>query len=51
MNVYIKPECHAEIMFHVNKSQVEVSALGRVEKTSCGSLVITKVYLLDQEVA
>ena len=49
MNVYIKPECHAEIMFHVNKSQVEVSGLGRIEKTSCGSLVVTKVYLLDQE--
>lgn len=47
--VYIKPEVHAEIMYHVHKSDVEVSGLGRVERTSTGALVVTKVYLLEQE--
>jgi proteasome lid subunit RPN8/RPN11 len=49
MKVYITPICHAQIMYYVNKSSVEISGLGRIEKASDGSMVVTKVYLLDQE--
>lgn len=49
MKVYISPECRAEIMHYVNKSPIEVSGLGRVQKTTNGDLMVTKVYLLEQE--
>lgn len=49
MKIYILPEVHSQIMYFVNKSNVEISGLGRVEKTSSGDLVVTKAYLLKQE--
>jgi len=49
MILYIPPHIHAEIMFHVHKSDVEISGLGRVTRTSAGNLQVTKVYLLEQE--
>ena len=49
MKVHILPEAHAQIMYYVNKSSVEISGLGRIEKDSQGNMVVTKVYLLDQE--
>lgn len=49
MKLHIPPQIHAEIMYHVNKSSVEVSGLGRVKRTTHGNLIVTKVYLLDQE--
>lgn len=49
MKVYILPECKAEIMHYVDKATGEVSGLGRVQKTTNGDLMVTKVYLLDQE--
>lgn len=49
MKVYILPEVHAQIMYYVNKSPVEISGLGRIEKASDGSLVVTKAYLIEQE--
>lgn len=49
MKVHILPEVHAQIMYYVNKSNVEISGLGRIEKSSDGSMVVTKIYLLEQE--
>lgn len=49
MKVYILPEVHAEIMYYVRKSSIEISGLGRVEKDSEGNMCVTKVYLLKQE--
>ena len=49
MKVYITPQCHAEIMHYVHKSNVEISGLGRIQKNSTGDMVVTKVYLLEQE--
>lgn len=49
MKVYIKPECYAEIQHYVAKSSVEISGLGRIQKASDGSMVVTSVYLLKQE--
>lgn len=49
MKVYILPEVHAQIMFFVEKSNIEISGLGRIEKDSLGNMAVTKVYLLKQE--
>lgn len=48
MKVKILPEVHAQIMYYVHKSSVEISGLGRIEKSSDGTMVVTKVYLLEQ---
>ncbi len=47
--IYIKPEVYTEIMYHVRKSDIEVSGVGRIERTGDGTLCVTKVYLLKQE--
>jgi hypothetical protein len=47
--VRITPKAHAEIMHYVHKASGEVSGLGRIERASDGTMVVTKVYLLDQE--
>jgi hypothetical protein len=49
MKVYITPECRAQIMFYVNNTDIEISGLGRIQRDSLGNMVVTKVYLLDQE--
>lgn len=49
MRVYITPQVHAEIMYYVNKSHIEISGLGRIQKTTNGDMVVTKIYLLKQE--
>ena len=49
MILYIPPKIHAEIMFHVHKSDIEVSGLGRVQRTSDGNLIVSSLYLLPQE--
>jgi proteasome lid subunit RPN8/RPN11 len=45
----LTPEVHAEIMFHVHKTNIEVSGLGRIQRDTNGDMVVTKVYLLEQE--
>lgn len=49
MKVRILPECYNEIMYYVNKSNVEISGMGKVELLEDGSMCVTKIYLLDQE--
>lgn len=49
MKVYIPAHIHAEIMYFVNKSNIEISGLGRLTKLKDGSFMVSKVYLLKQE--
>lgn len=49
VRLIITPKCYRKIMFFVNRSPVEVSGLGRIQKASDGTLVVTSVYVVDQE--
>lgn len=49
MKIHILPEVHAQIMYYVNKSNIEISGLGRIQKASNGDMVVSKIYLLDQK--
>jgi hypothetical protein len=49
MKVFITPEVHAQIKYFVDKSNIEISGLGRIERDSNNNMVVTKVYLLKQE--
>jgi proteasome lid subunit RPN8/RPN11 len=45
----ILPHVYAEIMHYVRSYDKEISGLGRVERASDGTMVVTKVYLPTQE--
>lgn len=49
MKVYILPEVHAQIKYFVEKSHIEISGLGRIERDSQNNMVVSKIYLLKQE--
>ena len=49
VSITIPPEIHAEIMYYVNKSNVEISGLGRIVRDSNGNMVVNKIYLIEQE--
>ena len=47
--VYFTPEAHAQIKYYVDKSSVEISGLGRIKRLADGSMMVHKIYLLEQE--
>lgn len=49
MKIILKPEVNAEIEYYVAKSNVEISGLGRCKLIDDNTIVVNKVYLLEQE--
>lgn len=49
MKVLLTPQVAKQIAFFVDKSNVEISGLGRVKRDQNGNMVVSKVYLLEQE--